>query len=161
MRALSAIRIACEPLLRRILHFYWRFSRGATLGTRAVVIDAQGRIFLVRHSYVAGWHLPGGGVETGESMMDALERELREEGHIELTAPPVLHGLFHNAGVSRRDYVALYVVRDFRQDSLPKPNYEIVETGFFTRDALPDGTTKATRARLAEIFDGTQVSPRW
>ena len=81
-----------------------------------MVIDGEGRVFLVKHSYVAGWHLPGGGVETGETFLKALTRELAEEGNIVLTAPPVLHGIFFNGRASRRDHVALYVVREFRQD---------------------------------------------
>ena len=112
---LHRLRRACEPLLRRVLHFYWRFSRAATLGTRALVIDGAGRIFLVRHSYVGGWHLPGGGVETGETFQTALARELVEEGNIVMTAPPVLHGIFFNKRTSRRDHIALYVGRDVRQ----------------------------------------------
>ena len=79
---------AAEPLLRRLLHFHWRLSRGLTLGVRAVVIDAAGKVFLVRHSYVSGWHLPGGGVERGETLRDALERELIEEGNIRLVDAP-------------------------------------------------------------------------
>ena len=93
---LHRLRRALEPLIRRLLHFYWRFSRGATLGVRAMVIDGAGRIFLIKHSYVDGWHLPGGGVETGETFLGALARELAEEGNIAMTAPPVLHGLFLN-----------------------------------------------------------------
>ncbi|HEY1310184.1 MAG TPA: NUDIX domain-containing protein, partial [Pseudolabrys sp.] len=71
---LDRLRRALEPLIRRLLHFYWRFARGATLGARAIVIDGTGRIFLIKHSYVDGWHLPGGGVETGESFLTALAR---------------------------------------------------------------------------------------
>ena len=71
------------PLINRLVHFYWRFSRGLTLGVRAVVLDAEGRVFLIKHSYAAGWHLPGGGVEAGETLVEALARELREEGNIE------------------------------------------------------------------------------
>jgi 8-oxo-dGTP pyrophosphatase MutT (NUDIX family) len=82
-----------EPLVRPFVHFYWRWSRGATLGARALVIDGSGRIFLVKHSYIDGWHLPGGGVETGETVLTALARELAEEGNIQLTATPVLHGV--------------------------------------------------------------------
>lgn len=158
---LHRLRRACEPLLRRVLHFYWRFSRAATLGTRALVIDGAGRIFLIKHSYVSGWHLPGGGVETGETFQTALARELVEEGNIVMTAPPVLHGIFFNKRTSRRDHIALYVVREFRQEKPPEPGYEIVAHGFFAPDALPEDTSRATRARVAEVFDGVAVSELW
>ena len=92
---------------------------------------ANNRVFLVKHSYVSGWHLPGGGVEVGESFREALGRELMEEGRIEMTGEPALHGVFFNSHVSRRDHVAVYVVRQFRQDRLPEPNREIVACGFF------------------------------
>ena len=114
-----------------------------TLGVRAVVLDGDDRVFLVKHSYVSGWHLPGGGVETGETFVDALRRELVEEGRIELTGEPALHGLFLNSHVSRRDHVAVYVVRQFRQDRLPGANHEIVACGFFAAAALPAETTRA------------------
>ena len=158
---LDPLRRALEPALRRLLHTYWRFARGMTLGTRAVVIDDAGRVLLVRHSYVAGWHLPGGGVETGETMGEALGRELLEEGGITPAAPPTLHGIFHNARVSRRDHVAVYVVRAFAQSGGPRHRREIVDHGFFAPDALPEGTTRGTRARLAEVLDGAALSPHW
>ena len=125
--------------MRRVFHLYWRFARGMTLGVRGVVLDADGRVFLVRHSYVSGWHLPGGGVEVGESFLEALRRELMEEGRIDLTGEPALHGVFFNSHVSRRDHVAVYVVRQFRQDRLPEPNREIVECGFYRRSRAAGG----------------------
>src|SRR5438270_4166660 len=130
-------RTRLEPWLRHVFHTYWRFARGMTLGVRGVVLDADNRVFLVKHSYVAGWHLPGGGVEVGETFMEALRRELVEEGRIELAGEPVLHGLFFNGHVSRRDHVAVYVVRRFTQDRLPEANHEIVECGFYAAGALP------------------------
>jgi len=154
------LRRALEPVIRPAMHAYWRFARPATLGARALVIDGQGRVFLVKHSYVEGWHLPGGGVETGETIGEALARELAEEGNIRLTRAPRLHGMYFNKRVSRRDHVALYIVRDFVQEP-PQPNREIVAHGFFARDALPEDTSRATRARIAEVFDGAAVSELW
>jgi ADP-ribose pyrophosphatase YjhB (NUDIX family) len=159
--ALDGLRHALEPAIRRVLHTYWRFARGLTLGVRAIVIDPQGRIFLVKHSYVAGWHLPGGGVEPGETVGEALDRELMEEGGIAPLEPPVMHGVFFNSRVSRRDHVVVFVVRAFRQEGKPRHPAEIVDYGFFARDALPPDTTRGTRARLAELFDGAALSPRW
>ena len=156
-----SLRRRFEPVLRRIFHFYWRFARGATLGAFGMVIDGQGRVFLVKHSYVSGWHLPGGGVETGETLLTALSRELGEEGNIRLTGEPRLHGVFHNHRVSKRDHVALFIVRDFVQPSAPIPDREIVAHGFFAPDDLPDDTGRATRARIAEVLDGAKVSELW
>jgi 8-oxo-dGTP pyrophosphatase MutT (NUDIX family) len=150
-----------SQLINRLMHLYWRFARAMTLGVRGLVLDGAGRVFLVRHSYTEGWHLPGGGVEVGETMLEALVRELREEGHIELTTPPVLHGVFFHPVYSRRDHVALYVVRGFRQTATPVPNREIVDTGFFPPDALPAGTTAGTRARITEVLQGRPVAERW
>ena len=150
-----------QRLLRRAFHFWFWLSRGMTLGVRAVVLDGQGRVFLVRHTYVPGWHLPGGGVETGETLREALEKELREEAMIALSAEPMLHGVFFNRAASRRDHVAVFVVRDFTVLGTMRPNLEIAEAGFFPLDALPDGTTPATRRRLGEIAGEASGGGDW
>ncbi len=78
-----------------------------------------------------------------------------------MTAAPRLHGVFFNRRVSRRDHVAVFVVHDFRQDGKPRPNREIIAHGFFPLSALPDDTSRATRARIAEVFDKAAVSELW
>jgi ADP-ribose pyrophosphatase YjhB (NUDIX family) len=158
---LQSLRKGLEPVLRRVFHLYWRFARGMTLGVRAVVLDGENRVFLVKHSYVSGWHLPGGGVEAGETFRDALQRELAEEGRIELKGEPALHGLFFNSHISRRDHVAVYLVRHFRQDRLPEPNREIVACGFFETAALPAETTRGTRLRITEVIEGLAPIATW
>ena len=158
---LESIRRACEPLLRRLFHLYWRFARGMTLGARAVVIDADGRVFLVKHSYISGWHLPGGGVEVGQSFEAAMRRELMEEGRIEALGEIALHGVFLNAHTSPRDHVAIFVVRQYRQDRMPEPNREIVACGFFAPDALPAETTQGTRLRIAEVLNDVPRIETW
>jgi 8-oxo-dGTP pyrophosphatase MutT (NUDIX family) len=159
--SLDRLRRGLEPAIRRVLHLYWRLSRGMTLGVRAVVLDDVGRVFLVKHSYVAGWHLPGGGVEPDETALEALARELREEGNIEVTSVPQLHAVYFNEHVSRRDHVILFVVRAFRQIAAPVPDREIIAHGFFAPQALPPDTTISTRARIAEVLDAAPVAERW
>jgi ADP-ribose pyrophosphatase YjhB (NUDIX family) len=159
--SLEKVRRIVEPALRRVFHLYWRFARGMTLGVRAVVIDSEGRVLLVRHSYVSGWHLPGGGVEVGETFEDALTREIHEEGGVVASGPLALHGVFFNSSVSRRDHVAVYVLRAFRKEGGPRNPAEIVEHGFFSPAALPEGTTRGTRARLAEVFERAPLSQHW
>jgi len=105
--------------------------------------------------------LPGGGVEAGETLLEALARELAEEGNIELTGPPALHGIYFHPYYSNRDHVTIYVVREFRQTAPPIANREIAAHGFFPLNALPPDTTTGTRARLAEVADGKPQSERW
>jgi ADP-ribose pyrophosphatase YjhB (NUDIX family) len=157
----NSLSRALAPSLRRALHLYWRYTRGLTVGVRGAVFDGSGRVFLVKHSYVDGWHLPGGGVERGETLRDALERELIEEGNIRLVEAPALHGIFFNPAGSRRDHIAVFVVKSFRQETPPQPGREIIEHGFFSPRALPGDTTLGTRRRLAELLDGVAVSERW
>ncbi len=150
-----------ERLTTRLAHLAFLAIRPMTLGVRGLVVDAQDQVLLVRHSYVAGWHLPGGGVEAGESCETALARELAEEANVILDAAPTLHGLFYNATSSRRDHVAVYVVRRFHQTGPRAPDREILQAAFFPLRSLPAGVSSATSARLNEIFDRQAISQSW
>ncbi len=78
-----------------------------------------------------------------------------------MTGPPEFHGVFFNSRYSRRDHVVLFLVRDFRQDKPPQPTREIAASGFFALDDMPNDTTAATRARIAEVLGRAPVSDRW
>jgi ADP-ribose pyrophosphatase YjhB (NUDIX family) len=147
-------------LLQPFAHLYWRLSRPVTLGVRAVVVDEEGNVFLVRHSYQEGWHLPGGGVEAGETLQVALERELMEEGNIEVTGEPRLFNVYFNANVSNRDHIALFIVDEFHQGQ-PKVTSEIVEHAYFAPDELPYDIGRGARARIEEVFFEHPVNELW
>jgi len=146
----------------KLFHSYFLLSRPMTFGVRAVVHNrSEHKILLVRHTYVPGWHLPGGGVEKGETAFQALARELAEEGNIQLVASPLLRSLHFNRHASPRDHVALFLVEDFRQHATKIADHEIAESGFFAMDDLPEMTTPGTRRQLAESFEGAPVSEYW
>jgi ADP-ribose pyrophosphatase YjhB (NUDIX family) len=140
---------------------YWRLTRGMTLGAQGVIVGPQNQVLLVRHSYRPGWHFPGGGVEWRETIETALARELMEEAGVAVKPPVTLHGVFANFEASPSDHVALYLVREWEQPEAPRRNHEIIEQRFFTIDALPETASGAVRRRVAEIFYGEPVSPRW
>lgn len=150
-----ALRVAI-----RILHFYFLVARGMTLGVRGACFDAQGRIFLVRHTYVPGWHLPGGGVERHQTCGEALAREAQEEGNLELVGAPRLFHVYYNRGATARDHVVLYRV-DVIQTAPRAPDREIAECGFFALDQLPEETTASTRQRLKELSGEAPPDDFW
>ena len=139
----------------------WRVTRGTTMGAQAIVINEAGEVLLVRHGYRPGWHFPGGGVEWGEALEEALARELYEETMVEITGPTRLHGIFTNFKKFKGDHIGVYIVKEWQQPQLPEPTHEIKEIGFFPPDALPEGTADGTRNRLAEIFSDQPISARW
>ena len=131
-----------------------------TLGVRGVACDERGRVLLVRHTYAAGWHLPGGGVENGETAPGAIAREMAEEGGVEVIGAPMLIGFYANHANFPNDHIALYRFESWRPCP-PRVDNEIAERGFFALDALPDGVTKGTKRRLAELFDGAEINADW
>lgn len=149
-----------EPVLTPVFRAWWRLRRPMTLGVRGLARDGEGRVLLVRHTYAEGWHLPGGGVEAGESAADAVLREMAEEGGIVAGGAPALLGFYANHANFKNDHIALYRIDHWRPCP-PKENGEIAERGFFALDALPEGNTKGTRRRLAEVFEGAEMSANW
>ena len=150
-----------DKLVMQILQRYWRWARGMTLGAQGMVIDEHRRVLLIRHTYRPGWHFPGGGVEKNETVATALERELREEAGVTLAGPPEFFGVYANFRYFPNDHVAFFLVRSWQQTTVPPPNREIAEQGFFAIDALPEGTHRAVELRIAEVFEGLPRDAIW
>jgi ADP-ribose pyrophosphatase YjhB (NUDIX family) len=149
-----------EPFTRPFVHAAYRWTRGLTLGVRGLVTDADGRVLLVEHTYVHGWYMPGGGVERGETAEAALGREMVEEAGVRLTERPRLLSAHSNDAKHPRDHVLFYRCGAW-EACASRPGVEIHAVGWFAPDALPEGTTPATRARLHEALQGAPPDPLW
>lgn len=144
-----------------LLHMIFRITRPMTLGVRIVVRNKKQQVLLVRHGYIKGWHLPGGGVERGETVTQTVAKELLEETGIACLNEPKLFAIYANRKVTKRDHVLLYEIKEWERKNTFVPNWEIKETKFFSLDALPSDITQSTNDRLAEMFEDKAVSKYW
>jgi ADP-ribose pyrophosphatase YjhB (NUDIX family) len=153
-------RTRIEPFTRPLFFAWSRISRGMTLGVRGVAIDSVGRVLLVKHTYLHGWWLPGGGVERGQTCEDALICELREEAGVIVEGRATLISVHANERFFRGDHVLVYRIDCFSMTDRTSHG-EIAEIGWFDPANLPEDTHRATRDRLAELFGGVAVNPVW
>lgn len=157
---MSAWKRFLEPRLRPAWQMAMRQARGLTLGVRAMVFDEAGRVLLVEHSYTPGWHLPGGGVERGETAEEAVARELEEEAGVRPAARPRLVSMHSNAALFRGDHVLVYRV-DLWTPCAATSRGEILRADWFDPRDPPEGTRPGVRRRLAEALDGAPPDLFW
>ena len=149
-------------LAGRAMRLYWGVLRPRTFGVRALVIDRDDRVARVRHTYIDGWYLPGGGVEKRESAEAAIRRELIEEVALgEVTIERIL-GVYHNAAEAKDDHVIVYVVRAADHDTLRAADTsENAEVAWFALGDLPQSVSPATARRLADYRAGRTGHGTW
>lgn len=144
-----------------IMHLWFLWSRPMTLGVRLIVENEAGEVLLVRHTYVPGWYLPGGGVEHTETQYEAAEKELLEEASIQNTGKLELIAVYKNQLASKRDHVTLFKCHEWVAADAFEPNKEIEAIGFFPVNELPSETTAATQRRIDEVYGNAPISPYW
>jgi 8-oxo-dGTP pyrophosphatase MutT (NUDIX family) len=128
--------------LRRLL---WLVTGPGRDGVHAVPLTPNGAVVLVRLTYAPGWRLPGGGCKRGETQVEGMLRELREE-----------IGLLGHGAVERLDDIrpgglpgdrsALFLVRDVAYR--PRQTLEVEEVCEFDPADLPDDASRSTRKTL-------------
>lgn len=145
-------------LIHHVRRFWWRARRPVTRGARALVVDGNGRVCLIRHTYEVGWYLPGGGVRRHEDPEAAVARELREETGMQVVSTRLL-GTYSNDREGKRDTIFVYEVQAIGE---AEPSCrEIAECGWFPIGSPPAGTSPATRRRLLELAGAAAASRSW
>jgi ADP-ribose pyrophosphatase YjhB (NUDIX family) len=142
----------------------WRITRPRTIGVRAILLDREGRIALVRHTYLDHWYLPGGGVKKGESVDAALLRELAEEVGVTDARIERVLGVYHSRREGKDDHIVIFVAQagpDTSAELCRTDLAEIAEAGWFAPDALPTPLSPATARRIAEYRQGVTGTGPW
>ena len=118
-----------------------------------------GRLLVVRSRNKKAFYLPGGKIEAGESLADALRREVREELGIELERPVVLkryvapaYGEGEGAMVDMTCFTAQLL-------GVPRPTSEIAELTYVTRDEYREHaeTAPAIHEVLSDLVASGQI----
>jgi 8-oxo-dGTP pyrophosphatase MutT (NUDIX family) len=159
--------------MRRLLHLaltmanrlrfaWWRIRKPHVYGAKVIVLDDDGQVLLIRHSYMRShqWMLPGGGIGRGEDPVEAAIREVREE--VGLVVKQIdLHGVFLDTSTGARNHIHIFIARGVA--GMPRVDgVEIIAAQWFALDALPPTLASASRARIEEARDGiTPASDRW
>ncbi len=141
-----------KKLVHFLLHIGFLIIRPLTIGVRGICFDeVNNKVFLVKHTYSNDWALPGGGVEVGESMENALQRELKEEAGLYCNKFSIVD-VFHNLSVSRRDHVVIYFVDTWQEcENHSTPKFEISNTKWFSLDDLPKNLSPCSIFALKNI----------
>jgi 8-oxo-dGTP diphosphatase len=122
-----------------------------TLGVFAAITDGEGRILCVRMNYAThAWTTPGGRVESGESPLDALKREVLEESGLDVEAGELV-GVYCKP---YKDDIVLFFRAKVAGHNPWQPNDEISHVGYFGRDELPEPMGLSVRTRIIDALDG-------
>jgi len=126
----------------------------------AVIRDRGGHVLLGRRADSREWGLPGGNVEIGECVADAIRREVREETGLDVAVMRLV-GVYSDPAWQVVRYpdgrVVHYVTTCFEcrvTGGTLATSPETLELGYFDPAALPDDTVPQHRQRIADAVDG-------
>ena len=124
------------------------------VGVGAIIVDDHGRLFLARRGPQAKnerglWEFPGGAVEFGERLADALRREIREKYGIEIQVGELLDVADHILPEEGQHWVSpSFICSIVSGEPTICEKAKCTEIGWFAPDKMPDDLTQVTRANL-------------
>jgi ADP-ribose pyrophosphatase YjhB (NUDIX family) len=127
-----------------------------TVGARAVLRDAEGRVLLIRRSDNGRWALPAGTMELRQTLRDCAIREVLEETGLtvhEVTPFALYSGeqLTTSAWGQPYQHITLACRADSWSGELLRETDETIDAAFHPVDALPDGAGANTRRTLEDL----------
>ena len=129
----------------------WLLNDKFSVGVSAVVVDAHGRILLLRHTFrrTDGWSLPSGWMRRGERIGAAILREIREETRL-VVEPRTIFRV--ESGLRLRIGFFLLCTTAANCADITVDGREVQAADFFAPDALPDSVPATDRAAIGEAL---------
>ncbi|MBI5196829.1 MAG: NUDIX hydrolase [Nitrospirae bacterium] len=126
--------------------------RNPFLTVDAIIEIEDGIILIKRKNPPPGWAIPGGFVDYGETIEDAVIREAKEETGLDVR----LLRQFHTYSDPKRDprHHTVSVIFIAKADGKPKAGDDAKEVGIFTRNSLPGELAFDHRQILEDYFSG-------
>lgn len=124
------------------------------LGAAAIILNEQGSVLLVKHSYGhLNWELPGGGNENGESIVETVLREVYEETGLRVVDRHTT-GVYYEPETGMHHFIFYCQPQDGTFNDLRIDNNEITEYAFWPPDALPRPISDFTVRRIEDGVSG-------
>ena len=124
------------------------------VGVGAIIVNQEGHVFLARRGPRAKneqglWEFPGGSVEFGETLADALRREMDEEYGIEIAVGELVDVVDHILHEERQHWVSpTFICRILSGEPAIREPEKCTEIGWFGVDQMPGELTQITRLNL-------------
>ncbi|MBN1608062.1 MAG: NUDIX domain-containing protein [Polyangiaceae bacterium] len=126
--------------------------RRPVVGVVAAARCSDGRWLLVQRSDTGQWAMPGGTVEWGETLQQAIVRELREEAGVEQVRLEDLAGVYSDPGRDMRFHAVTVVVHATVEPPTrgPANSVEIGAVRLFAEDELPSTLSHGMTVMLSD-----------
>jgi 8-oxo-dGTP diphosphatase len=128
------------------------------VGVGAVIVDAKGRLFLAKRGPKAKnerglWEFPGGSVEFGETLAEALKREMREEYGFEIAVGELLDVVDHILPDEGQHWVSpSFICSVVSGEPVIQEPEKCSEIGWFLPDDLPWDLTQVSQVTRENLL---------
>lgn len=144
----------------RLFHMTKRILGWASIRVRVLIFNERGELLLMRQPLSPQWWLlPGGGVKRGETLQQALIREMQEEFGFTALRDVQVIGAYSDFMDARMDYLVLF--RSTTHETPIRNSWEVTEVRFFPLHDLPENCAPSVLRRIQAFQQNLSDGGAW